>query len=346
MGLLEEWFLSLLPSKSENPESRFFKIILYLSLGSILLMVLAGIVTFLLTMEGAEQTMVPDTEELSLEEAMIELQEKELYAQIQLRYSTNPDEKGMVINQAPKPGTLVKAGTQVVLTVSKGAIIDRVEDYIGWKLSDLEIHLQTLFTTYGPLLKIKRPVMGVFDDSPAGTILEQKPLPGTELSGVTDLELVVSRGPRSQMIEAENYIDIPWNEAFKELKKNNIPFVFTARDAEGEENPGTVMNQSPEPGSEVPSSTLFQITITRPEGLIEDEVFGILEWTLPDYPVAVELTLKAINEQGDERTVLSMKHPGGVIAVPYVEPVNTILTLSIAGKEILRHTVRPKIEEE
>lgn len=346
MGFLGEWFSSLLPSKSENPESRFFKIILYLSLGIILLMVIAGIVTFLITMEGAEQTMVPDTQELSLEKAMLELQEKELYARVQLRYSRNPEDKGMVINQVPKPGTLVKAGTQVVLTVSRGAIIDRVEDYIGWKLSDLEIHLQTLFTTYGPLLKIERPVMRVYDDSPSGTILEQKPLPGTELSGVTDLELLVSRGPKSQMIVAENYLDLPWRETLNMLEERNIPFVFTARDAEGEEKPGMVINQSPEPDSEVPASTLFQITVTRPEDLLEEEVFGILNWTLPDYPVAVELSLKAINEQGDERTVLSMKHPGGVIAIPYVEQVNTILTLSIAGKEILRHTVRPQGEED
>jgi beta-lactam-binding protein with PASTA domain len=332
--------------RSADPDKKQFRILVLLFLGIMGLMVLAGMTAFLLSIRGAEKTVVPDLEGKSLESALLDLQEKQLNSRIQLHYSSSPGDKGTILGQEPSPGALVRASSNVVLKVSRGAIIDRVEDYIGWKLSDLEIHLQTLFTTHGPLLRIKRPVMKVFDESEPGTILEQKPEPGTEISGLTDLELVVSRGPKEETFTVAEYQGMDYRTALDRLIALNQPFVFSSRPSEGDENSGVVVAQDPSPGSAISPSEPVELVMTEVEDIPEGHIFGILDRTLPDYPIAVDLTLEALTLDGDREEVMSMKHPGGRIGIPYVEEENTMLVVSIFGREIISYTVHDASDEE
>ena len=40
-----------------------------------------------------------------------------------------------------------------------------------------------------------------------------------------------------------------------------------------------------------------------------------------------------------------MKHRGGLITIPYLEPENTLLKVSVAGKEIITYAIRSLTEE-
>ena len=176
--------MRVFPNHNDPPDRRNFKLVILLIVATFVLMVLIGFVTFWLSLRGAEEVLVPSVENKELISALIELQEKELYPRLQVRYSSDY-EKGMVIEQRPASGTIVRAGRQITLTVSRGPVIDRVEDYVGQKVDEVRIHLQTLFASYRALLKIKEPVSYVFDPEPAGTILAQKPEPGTVIDSVT-----------------------------------------------------------------------------------------------------------------------------------------------------------------
>ena len=89
--------------------------------------------------------MVPDVTGKDLTDALQEMQAKELYPKIRLRYSKSPEEKGSVLEQSPSGGTIVKAGERINLTVSQGVVLDRVENYVGMKIDDVRAQLQTLF---------------------------------------------------------------------------------------------------------------------------------------------------------------------------------------------------------
>ena len=108
-------FSKLLPNGEDEPGRRFFKLTVYLSIGIILIMIFASLITFFLTIEGEEQTLVPDVQGMELENAMIELQNKGLLGYVQLRVSPNPSDKGTVLNQEPDAGALVKVGRQIDL---------------------------------------------------------------------------------------------------------------------------------------------------------------------------------------------------------------------------------------
>ncbi|MBN2553166.1 MAG: PASTA domain-containing protein [Spirochaetales bacterium] len=324
----------IFPSQSDPPERRNFKLVILLIVAMFVLMVLIGFVTFWLSVRGAEEVLVPDVENKELIAALIELQEKELYPRVQVRYSSD-FEKGMIIEQRPSSGTIVRAGRRITLTVSRGPVIDRVEDYIGQNLEDVQIHLQTLFASYRALLKIKEPVSYVFDPQPAGTILAQKPEPGTVIDSVTEMELVVSRGPRGELVEVPDFLDMEFQNAIAQLSSTNFPFIFSVRPAEGEESPGVVVAQTPEAEAEVPYGSVIQLTMSRPQRVPRGKVFGVFEYVLPDYPIMVDITLDSISEEGNT-TILAMKHPGGPISIPYIVDEDSELILYIFDQEEIR----------
>jgi beta-lactam-binding protein with PASTA domain len=324
----------IFPNQKDPPERRNFKLVILLIVAMFVLMVLIGFVTFWLSVRGAEEVLVPNVENKELIAALIELQEKELYPRVQVRYSSDY-EKGMVIEQRPDSGTIVRVGRRITLTVSRGPVIDRVEDYVGQKLDDVQIHLQTLFASYRALLKIKEPVSYVFDSSAAGTILAQKPEPATVIDSLTELELVVSRGPKGELVEVPEYIDMQFQDAIAQLSSANFPFIFSVKRAEGKERAGVVVAQTPEPESEVPYGSVIQLTMTRPERVPRGRVFGVFEYVLPDYPIMVDITLDSISEEGNT-TILAMKHPGGPISIPYIADEDSELILYIFDQEEIR----------
>lgn len=339
MSPFADKLLNLLPNSRDDGETHHFKILVYLSVGIIILMIIIALVTFLLTVDGAEQTMVPNLTGMELANGLVSLQDRGLYPRVQLRYSANPAEKGKILAQEPGAGTIVKTGRVVTLQVSKGAIIDRVEDYIGMKLTDLELHLQTLSTTYGPLLQLQTPVTSVYDPAPAGTILQQSPAAGTPLTGLTTLKVVVSLGPKSASSTVPSLVGEGYEKALKTIADSNLSFAVTNRRARGGEEPGTIVSQSPDPGSTVPAGTLVNLVMTDPTGLAHGYVFGMLQKTLPDYPVAVDLTVEAVAPDGTRTPILTLKTKGGLLTVPYVVKNHSVIVVSSFDKELFRYTV-------
>ncbi|MCD6121970.1 MAG: PASTA domain-containing protein [Spirochaetales bacterium] len=332
----------ILPNDSDSRETRNLKVTVFLFVTVFTLMVVAGIIAFSLSVKGAEETLVPNIVGKDIISGLVDLQSKELYPKIQVRYSSDY-KKGTIIQQIPNPGSTVKAGRQVTLIISKGPIIDKVEDYIGQNIGDVRIHLQTLFASHKALLKIKEDsVMYRFDDkSPPGTILEQKPEPGTPISDVTYLEFVVSRGPRGEYIEIPDYTDMPFQQVILDLAGKNIPFVFTVHDAKNDEGKGIVVSQSPKAKSAVSYGTVVQLEMTKPMVLGKNNVFGVFKHILPDYPIFVDIRLDAVSSEGT-RTILKMKHPGGPLSVPYIVPSDAEIVLYIFDREEIRQSALSK----
>lgn len=340
MGPLTEKLKNRWFGKNQEPEKRFFRLVMLLGLALMVLMIMAGTVVFFLSLETVEDTTVPDVRGLDLANAVIELEEKALFPSVQLRYSDSADEKGTVLEQEPRPGKNVKAGSRIVVRVSKGVPVKKLEDFTGWSLLDLKTHLRNLQSIYGTLVDVEEPVVRIYDDSPAGTILEQKPQAGTELYEMTPLELVVSKGPYGQTREVLNYVGLTYNEVIASVVKTSIPFIFTARAAETGEKPGYVVEQSPDHETEVPLDTVMQFVIARPEDVPDGEVFGIFERTLPEYPVPVLLRVEIVSPEGESRLLFQTRHKGGLITVPFQEPENSLINIIIGDKETISYRVR------
>jgi eukaryotic-like serine/threonine-protein kinase len=325
---LREAARKVLPHESDSQEIRNLKLTVFLFVGIISLMILVGLVTFSIAVRGQEETLVPNVQGKELATALIELQGKELYPDIQVQFSTKV-EKNLIIDQRPAPGTLVKAGKRIILRVSKGPIIDKVENYVGRSLVDVRAHLQTMFATQAPNLVIREPVIyRVEPGSAPGIILAQNPKPGAQISGLTYLEFVVSRGQGGDFAEVGDYKGMSFQEAVADLMKAGIAFTFTVQKSTKPATAGTVTAQNPDPKEILAYGQSVQLTMSPPPSVGKDNVFGLFQYTLPDYPIAVDIRLEVVSE-GGRSTLLAMKHPGGPLAVPYVVPEGSEIILSV-----------------
>jgi eukaryotic-like serine/threonine-protein kinase len=319
--------------KIESFDREHYRVIAYGFGAVIVLMIVAGISAFLLSLRGAEQTMVPDVRSMELAQALVKLQEKELYPRVALRFTDDPMDRGKIVDQSPSPGAIVKAGRRVAITVSRGSVADKVENFVGQDINEAKIHLQTLFAGARPLLSVKEPPVYVFDKAPAGTILEQKPLPETEIGGPTQLELVVSRGPEKAQVRVPDLTGLSIDEALLLVEKTDLVVNFSMRVAAKSERSGAVVAQTPTPGSMIPPNARVSVTLSSPAAE-KGQVAGIYKRDLPEYPYPLKVSLESRSPSGDSSPIVTVNHPGGAFSAPFVLPEGDVLVLSVLDREV------------
>lgn len=310
------------------------------SISAFILMIAACLVIFFVNVKGAEKVLVPDVTGKKWDEAFIEMQIKELYPRINMRYSDVPGDEGLVLEQNPAPGAIVKGYSRVNLVISRGIVIDSVGDYVGKNLSEVQMSLQTLFAGQTkPLIVLATPSY-IPDNSEAGTILEQDPPEGTKISEPVTVQLVVSKGPNYENTRRPYVIGQSINDLLQTIARTKIVFDITSHTAGESEKPGTVVTQQEIKDEYVPNYTRVSVEMAMPEhSAASDNICGIFQEKLPDYPYPVPMKLDAYPAEGTNYTIVSFNHPGGNLTIPYDVPRGTTLVLSVADKVEARKVV-------
>ena len=333
MGLLKG---NLNFGNGNGGQSRFFVILI------IALMVFVGVTAvavFFISVQGAEEIMVPDVRGKELSQALLELQVKELYPRLQLRYSQSANDKGQILEQDPEAGSIVKAGRRIRLVVSEGIVLNTLDDYLGRNAEEVRMELKTLFASSSqPLLSLKEPFLYEYSSEPPMTILQQKPLPGTAISGPTALELVVSRGPEETLRMVPALTGLTITEALDQIGRSGINFSFFLQPEWNDGKPGAVVSQDPGAQAVITVDTQVSIGIAPPLPRA-GEVFALFRYALERNPYPLQLRLEARLPSGETRSLLSVAYPGGELTVPYQLPTGSILILSILDREIYREEV-------
>lgn len=153
-------------------------------------LLLSVVLIYLFSLHKGETVTVPQLVNKPLVEALLELQDKKLRPEIQLKVSDQNDEMGTVLYQNPASGARVLIDRSVYLMVSEGAGVDRVGNYLGQKLSDVQtqIERQQLISKNISIKAIHGTTEG---NVPVDTVLSQNPDPGTLITNHTQLELWV-----------------------------------------------------------------------------------------------------------------------------------------------------------
>ncbi|MDR1373622.1 MAG: PASTA domain-containing protein [Treponema sp.] len=140
--------------------SDHLRLFLSMAAGILIFVGIVAVSVFFIALRGGEETMVPEVRGKDLTAALMDLQIKELYPRIDLRYSQTSADKGLILEQNPLPGTIVKAGRRIRLVVSQGVMINRVENYLGRSIDEVRVELQAMFASAAsPLLSLKEPFM-------------------------------------------------------------------------------------------------------------------------------------------------------------------------------------------
>jgi beta-lactam-binding protein with PASTA domain len=274
------------------------------------------------------------------------LQVKELYPRLQLRYSDSSLDRGLVLEQDPRPGTIVKAGRRIRLVVSQGVLINTIENYLGRNIDEVRMDIQTLFAAGSQAqLTLKEPFMYEYSAEPQGLILQQSPEPGTAISGPKELEFVVSRGPEHYLVTVPELTGLTPAGALEEIRKSKIYFNFTIRLARGNETPGTVVYQDPAAGTMVESNKKVSLLVAAPAPA-PGEVFGLFKYDLPENPYPLNTRLEALLPgEGSRSRLAELDFAGGTFTLPYQLPPRSVLILSMLNREVYREEVLPPMDE-
>jgi beta-lactam-binding protein with PASTA domain len=347
-------FINLDLDAIEGYVANHLRLFISMALGLLVFVGIIAAAIFFIAVRGAEQTMVPDVRGKELSDALLELQVKELYPRIQLRYSQSSLDQGFILEQEPRAGTIVKAGRRIRLVVSRGVMINRVEHYIGRNVDEVRMDIQALLASGGiggvssagassvlPLISLKEPFMYEYSSEPPGTILQQRPEAGTEISGPMTLEFVVSRGMENATLTAPQLTGLSISEALEQIGRSGVDFVFSVRPPREREKGEIVVFQEPQGNTPVPADTIVRITVTSPPELESGEVFNLFRYTMPKNPYPLSVRLDAILISGERRRLITVEYPGGDFTVPYRLPVGTVLILSMLNREVYRETVAP-----
>jgi len=346
-------FINLDLDAIESYVANHLRLFILMAAGLIVFVGIVALSVFFIYVRGAEETMVPDVQGRDLTAALLELQVKELYPRINLRYTQTSADKGLILEQSPAPGTIVKAGRRIQLVVSEGVMVNTIENYLGRNVDEVRIDLQALDSAQSSssgnapvqqLITLKEPLMYEFSSEPAGTVLQQRPEPGTTISGPTTLELVVSRGIEDTMIRLPNLLGLGIDDALEQIGRTGIDFEFSLRPLRGGEKPETVVVQDPAGDTLASSGTRVSITMAAPDKVPDNEVFGLFKYDMAKNPYPLLVRLESILPGGERRRLLSVQYPGGRLSIPYHQPVGAVLVLSMLNREIYRETVSRPVD--
>nr|WP_051374071.1 PASTA domain-containing protein [Borrelia persica] len=286
---------------------------------------------FFTFLKGSDIVLVPNLSGLYIEEAITELQNKELIPYVELKFSSTALDKGKVIDQNPKAGTVLRLDSKVKIFISKGSLINKVDNFIGKNIDDVLINLKANAINNNRMLyHLLRPVE-IESTLPKGTIIRQEPSPGTKIASLVDLQFLVSKGQEETYVKyIKNYVGLYYKDVIISLLNDEINFDINL--SKGNDF-GSVIKQSLSPGSKIKNLDKLTITVNEPK-VTSTSVFGIVTYKLDIYPSSVDIMIKVKDASGNSSLFYSFKSRGGLLRLPYEALKGSTIELYIHDKLI------------
>jgi serine/threonine-protein kinase len=318
----------------DEGKQKSFKFIVITSFVAMMLMfVTAGIVYFI-KLQPHDETIVPRVTAMPLVEALLTLQDNNLTATIETRSSDNPNEEGLVLAQRPRSGIHIRMGQSVALTVSRGSVLNIMEDFTGKTLEEVRRRLTTAYQ--GALVQIEEPIVYVINDAPMGTVIAQSPAPNSEINGPVTIKLTISRGLADSSLQVSGYLGLNYSQALLLLGEAGIPFQFESNGRR--DGDGLVVAQQPSSGEQLAYGRPLILTISEPAetGLKQ---FGLAKFVLPDSPSPLAIQIVERTMAGSSHTLFKGNVPSSTLTIPYVSEVGNQIVLIIADRDVSGVTV-------
>ena len=227
--------------------------------GLLILAVIMDQIIMPIAVRHGDECLVPDITFMSMQAAEIKLKEANLQLTVALDEFNAQYPKGTIISQLPEPGSSVKRGMKVRVTLSKGAASATVPKLRGVSLREAKLLLEQEGLVMGDLLWYTDEVL------PDGVIIESRPGAGTVMRLNADVQLVVNRKQTDIVIPIPDFVGLDYSEAVQAAEENYLIIGDISYKIDDRMLPETVLYQSLAPGTEVPKWTIVSLTISQLE---------------------------------------------------------------------------------
>lgn len=268
---------------------------------------------------------VPELTGLTLEEARELLEREKLRVRVRRISSDSP--AGEVLQQEPASGARIAPDTIVVLTVSKAVSAPKrvtVPSVEGQRASAATSVLRRA----GLVVEIDT----VSSSQPEGTVVNQNPAPDEEVALGTTVALEVA-GPRKPppvpvTVEVPRLVGLRAADARSQLRELGLR--VTQRPVESTEPKGTVVSQSPPPGTDLRKGQAVLLTVsTGPARVSVPDVVGLDEDAARQDLEAAGFEVQVIDEPSedvDQDGIVIAQEPAGGTS----KPTGSLVTITVS----------------
>jgi eukaryotic-like serine/threonine-protein kinase len=202
---------------------------------------------------------VPNLVDLSLQQADSVLGKQDLELQI-LAEETDPSRQpGTIISQIPAPGTKMKEGRTVKVKVSKVE-----EDVIVPKLKGVSIRQAELLLAQTSL-QLGEIIWVPSDSFPKDVVVESSPPPGISVPPGISINVTASLGSLPDTVSMPDLVGKNLEECKKILLEMGLQVGNTKSKTNDDFLPGTVLDQSIQPGDRVARGTEVDLEVSKTE---------------------------------------------------------------------------------
>jgi eukaryotic-like serine/threonine-protein kinase len=215
------------------------------------LLAAAAIVGLVLLLAGGKKVRVPSVVKTKSSAAAAVLHRAGLEVEIDNVVSDAP--RGIVINQDPVAGTRVKKGSSVALSVSEGPGAQQVPDVSG--LGRRAAH--KILVRHGFKVSEREEMS---EDVAKDHVIRTSPGDGVQLDLGSTVTLVVSSGPPQVAVPDVTGKNV--DDARSALQDAGLKVDVTEQPS-ADQDPGTVLSQSPAAGTETDKGSTVQLTVAK-----------------------------------------------------------------------------------
>lgn len=256
---------------------------------------------------GGAKIVVPNVVGVPEDEAETILDDAGLDSKVIAREFHDSVPNGSVISQIPLDGEKADEGSTVDLVVSKGPERIEVPDVVGKNQDEAKTLIEAAALKLG---SVRSEVSKTVEP---GIVISQNPAGGEDVERGSSVNLVVSSGKQTVKVpDVRGFTEERAREIL--LGRNLDPVVKETCNTS--EKPGTVIEQSPAPGTEVTEDSDVTITVNRAvtvpdvEGKKEDEAKSQLE----SAGFTVNVVKRPALPQENKGEVVDQDPEGGTVA--------------------------------
>jgi len=164
--------------------------------------------------------------------------------------------KGVIFNQKPNPGTIVKEGRRIYLFVSSGEPKIQMPELIGKSLRNARITLEKMRLKLGDVDEIS-------SDFDLNTVVEQQFAAGSKLDKGTKVNVKVSAGPENGMVRVPNLLGKSLSESQSLLSESQLFLGKKTYQPSSNLLPNTIIAQYPSQDRIVNVGDSIDVVITK-----------------------------------------------------------------------------------
>ena len=221
-----------------------------------------GSTVTLVVSSGPPDVVIPSVDGFPEKQAVKRLSKAGFRVDEPVRESSESVKRGRITRTVPGGGTVAPAGSRIRLFVSSGPPRVRVPDVVGLSQSSAENALDDR--------DLIADVERVESDEPEDEVIEQSVEPGREVERGTRVTIQVSEGPQTERVP--DVVGLVRGDARSELQGAGFNVQVRERAVDSESDDGVVVDQRPDPGTELRRGRTVVIFVGRYEAPPDDFV--------------------------------------------------------------------------